>query len=193
MRRREFIAVLGTAAAWPVVARAQQPERMRRIGVLTNIAENDPEARARIAAFRQGIQELGWTEGRNVRIETRLTLGDAELTRKYAGELVALSSDVILAVGTETTAALQQATRTVPIVFVLVPDPVGAGIVDSLSRPARNATGFTPYEYAHGGKMLELLKEIAPRVRRAGIIRDAASPPGLLSSRQYKLWPRPLE
>jgi len=176
-RRREFITLLGGAAAWPLAARAQQTDRVRRVGVLTN-AENDPEARARMEAFRQGLQQLGWTVGQNPQIDTRATLGDAERTRQYAAELVALSPDVILAIGTETTAALQQATRTVPIIFVLVPDPVGAGIVDSLSRPGGNATGFTPSEYAIGGKMLELLKEIAPRVTRAGILRDAASPSG---------------
>ena len=177
MRRRAFITLLGGAAAWPLAARAQQTDRVRRVGVLTN-AENDPEARARMEAFRQGLQQLGWTVGQNPQIDTRATLGDAERTRQYAAELVALSPDVILAIGTETTAALQHVTRTVPIIFVLVPDPVGAGIVDSLSRPGGNATGFTPSEYAIGGKMLELLKEIAPRVKRAGIIRDAASPSG---------------
>ena len=176
-RRREFITLLGGAAAWPLAAREQQTDRVRRVGVLTN-AENDPEARARMEAFRQGLQQLGWTVGQNPQIDTRATLGDAERTRQYAAELVALSPDVILAIGTETTAALQHVTRTVPIIFVLVPDPVGAGIVDSLSRPGGNATGFTPSEYAIGGKMLELLKEIAPRVKRAGIIRDAASPSG---------------
>jgi putative ABC transport system substrate-binding protein len=148
MRRRAFITLLGGAAAWPVDVGAQQ-ERLRRIGVLTNIAENDPEARARLAAFQQGLQQLGWIDGRNVQIDTRSTLGDAERTRKYAAELVALSPDVVLAIGTETTAALQQVTRSVPIVFVLVPDPVGAGIVDSLSRPGGNATGFTPSELCH--------------------------------------------
>ncbi|MFZ2137554.1 MAG: ABC transporter substrate-binding protein [Xanthobacteraceae bacterium] len=178
LRRREFVTLLSGTAAWPLAARGQQPERMRRIGVLTNIAENDPESKARNAAFQQGLQQLGWIDGRNVRIDTRWTLGDAERTRKYAAELVALSPDVILAIGTEVMASLQQATRTVPIVFVLVPDPVGAGIVDSLSRPGGNATGFTPSEYGIGGKWLELLKEIAPRVTRVAIIRDAASPSG---------------
>ena len=179
MKRRELITLLGSAAAtWPLAARAQQTDRVRRVSVLTNLAETDPEARARMEAFQQGLQHLGWSVGQNLQIDTRSTLGDAERTRKYAAELVALSPDVILAIGTETTAALQQATRTVPIIFVLVPDPVGAGIVDSLSRPGGNATGFTPSEYAIGGKMLELLKEIAPRVTRAGILRDAASPSG---------------
>ena len=179
MRRRDFITLLGgAAAAWPLAARAQQTDRVRRVSVLTNLAETDPEARARMEAFQQGLQHLGWSVGQNLQIDTRSTLGDAERTRKYAAELVALSPDVILAIGTETTAALQHVTRTVPIIFVLVPDPVGAGIVDSLSRPGGNATGFTPSEYAIGGKMLELLKEIAPHVTRAGILRDAASPSG---------------
>ena len=179
IKRRTFITLLGGAAAsWPLAARAQQTDRVRRVSVLTNLAETDPEARARMEAFQQGLQHLGWSVGQNLQIDTRSTLGDAERTRKYAAELVALSPDVILAIGTETTAALQHVTRTVPIIFVLVPDPVGAGIVDSLSRPGGNATGFTPSEYAIGGKMLELLKEIAPRVKRAGIIRDVASPSG---------------
>jgi putative ABC transport system substrate-binding protein len=177
--RRELIALLGsTAAAWPLGARAQPPERMRRIGVVTNIAENDLEARARIAAFNDRLNQLGWIEDRNLQIETRLTLGDANLTRKYAAELVALSPDVILVVGTEVTSALQHATTTVPIVFVLVPDPVGAGIVERMSRPGGNATGFTVAEFGLSGKWLELLKDIAPRVRRAAVIRDAASPAG---------------
>jgi putative ABC transport system substrate-binding protein len=176
LKRRDFIALLsGAATVWPLAVRAQQAERIRRIGVLTNIAADDPESQSRNAAFLQALQQLGWTDGGNVRIDTRWTLGDAERTRKYAAELVALSPDVILAVGTEVIASLQQATRTVPIVFVLVPDPVGAGIVNSLSRPGGNVTGFTPSEYGIGGKWLELLKEVAPRVRRAAIIRDAAS------------------
>ena len=176
--RRKFLAMLGgAAAAWPLAARAQQPERMRRIGVLTNLPENDPESKSRNAAFLQALQQLGWTDGGNMRIDYRWTLGDAERTHKYAEELVALA-DVILAVGGEVMVSLRQATSTVPIVFVLVPDPVGAGFVDSLSHPSGNATGFTPNEYGMSGKWLELLKEIAPRVTRAGIIRDAASPSG---------------
>jgi putative ABC transport system substrate-binding protein len=179
VNRRDLIALLGsTAVAWPLGARAQQPERMRRIGVLTNIAEDDLEARARIAAFKSSLHELGWSEGRNLLIETRLTLGNADLTRKYASELVGLSPDVIVAVGTEVTSALQHATQIVPIVFVLIPDPVGVGVVDNLSRPGGNTTGFSVSEFGIGGKWLELLKEIAPRVKRAAIIRDAASPAG---------------
>jgi putative tryptophan/tyrosine transport system substrate-binding protein len=174
--RRQFISVLGVAVfAWPLAARAQGSERVRRIGVLANIAANDPDEQSREAAFQQRLQELGWTDGRNMRIDYRWTLGDAELTRKYAAELVALLPDVILAIGAEVMAALQQATRTAPIVFLLVPDPVGAGYVASLARPGSNATGFTPYEYGFGGKWLELLKEIAPNVKRVAILRDSAS------------------
>jgi putative ABC transport system substrate-binding protein len=177
MRRREFIGLIGSAAAWPLAARAQQAGRIRRIGVLTNLPENDPESKSRNAAFLQALQQLGWTDGDNMRIDYRWTLGDVERTHKYAAELVALA-DVILAIGGEVMVLLRQATSTVPIVFVLVPDPVGAGFVDSLSHPGGNVTGFTPNEYGMSGKWLELLKEIAPRVIRAGIIRDAASPSG---------------
>src|SRR5262245_47715173 len=155
MKRREFITLLGGAAAWPLAAGAQQGERMRRIGVLTNLAEHDPEERRRVAAFTQALQNLGWEDGRNVQIDYRRTGGDAERTRRYATELVALPSDAILAVGAATTAALQQTTPTVPVVFVLLPDPVGAGIVESLSRPGGNFTGFTTYEYGISGKWLE--------------------------------------
>jgi len=178
IRRREFITLVGGATAWPLAARAEQPERMRRIGVMTNIAKNDPEAQSRNAAFEQALQRLGWTDGRNVQIEYRWTLGDPELTRKQAAELIALPTDVILAVGAEVMSALRQTTRTVPIVFVLVPDPVGAGIVEGLARPGGNATGFTPYEFGVSGKWLELLKEIAPRVTQAAIVRDDTSPNG---------------
>jgi len=148
MKRREFITLLGGAAAWPLVAHAQQSARVRRIGVLTNLPENDPESKSRNAAFLQALQQLGWTDGGNIRIDYRWTLGDAERTRKYAAELVALAAAVILAVGGEVMVSLRQATRTVPIVFVLVPDPVGAGFVDNLSHPGGNATGFTPNEMA---------------------------------------------
>jgi putative tryptophan/tyrosine transport system substrate-binding protein len=180
LKRREFITLLGSAAAaWPLAVGAQQPgERMRRIGLLTNLPENDPESKSRHAAFLQALHRLGWTEGGNMRIDYRWTMGDAERTRKHAAELVALTPDVILAIGGEVMVSLRQATSTVPIVFVLVPDPVGAGFVDSLSHPGGNATGFTPNEYGMSGKWLELLKEIAPHVTRAGIIRDAASPSG---------------
>jgi putative tryptophan/tyrosine transport system substrate-binding protein len=174
VRRREFITLLGgAAAAWPLAVRAQG-ERVRRIGVL--LGAHDPYAEARLAAFLQVLQLLGWTDGRNVRIDQRWTLGDAERARKSAAELVALAPDVILASGASTIGPLQQATRTVPIVFVLVIDPVGAGFVDSMSRPGGNTTGFTLYEYGLSGKWLEVLKEIAPRVRRAAVLRDPANP-----------------
>ena len=146
--------------------------------MLTNLRENDPEGQARIAAFRQGLQQLGWVVGRNVQIDTRWTEGDAERTRRYAAELVALSPDLILSVGAATVASLQQITRTVPIVFVVLPDPVGADIVESLSHPGGNATGFTPYEYGISAKWLELLKAIAPGATRAGVLRDAATSSG---------------
>jgi putative tryptophan/tyrosine transport system substrate-binding protein len=179
IRRREFVTLLGSAvAAWPLGARAQQRERMRLIGVLTNLTEHDPEERRRVAAFTQALLKLGWQDGRNVQIDYRRTDGDAERTRRYAAELVALAPDAIVAVGAATTAALQQATRTVPVVFVLLPDPVGAGVVESLSRPGGNATGFTTYEYGISGKWLELLKEIAPRVTQAAVLRDAATSSG---------------
>ncbi len=175
MRRREFITLLGGAAVgWPLAARAQQGERMRRIGVLMALAADDPEGQARLTAFVQGLQELGWTDGRNVRIDYRWPAGDAERTRRYATELAALAPDVILAGGGSVVPSLLQATRTVPIVFTQTPDPVGAGFVNSLARPGGNATGFLLYEYGISAKWLELLKEIAPRVTRAAVIRDAA-------------------
>jgi putative ABC transport system substrate-binding protein len=179
MRRRDFITLLGTAVARPVAARAQQREQMRRIGVLMNLGSDDAEGQARNAAFLQGLQELGWTVGRNVRIEYRWGAGDAELFRRYASELVALAPDVILAGGGAVVPSLLQATRTVPIVFTGTPDPVGAGFVESLARPGGNATGFTIYEYGISGKWLELLKEIAPHVTRAAVIRDPAIAAGL--------------
>jgi putative tryptophan/tyrosine transport system substrate-binding protein len=174
MRRREFITLLGDAAvAWPLVARAQQPEQMRRIGVLVALAD-DPEGQARIAAFLQGLQQLGWADGRNLQINMRWGAGDADRFRKYAAELVALAPDVILAAAGAVVPPLLQATRSVPIVFTQTPDPVGAGFVDSLARPGGNVTGFTVFEYGISAKWLELLKEIAPRVTRAAVIRDAA-------------------
>jgi putative tryptophan/tyrosine transport system substrate-binding protein len=178
--RRELLAALGgAAAAWPVAARAQQGERMRSIGVLMSLVEDDPEGQARVAAFLQGLQQLGWTDGRNVRIDIRWAAGDADRMRRYAAELVALAPEVILATGTPVTAALLQATRSVPIVFVVVPDPVANGFVESLARPGGNATGFTVYEYGLGGKWLELLKEIAPHVTRAAVLRDPAIASGI--------------
>ncbi|MGA8396985.1 MAG: ABC transporter substrate-binding protein, partial [Pseudolabrys sp.] len=169
----------GVASAWPLAARAQQGEQMRRIGVLTSgAAADDPDGQVRSAAFVQGLQQLGWTDGRNIRIDYRWGAGDADNMRKYAAELVALAPDVILASGTASVAPLLQATRTVPIVFVQVTDPVGAGFVDSLAHPGGNATGFLLFEYAISAKWLELLKEIAPRVSRAGVIRDPAQTAG---------------
>jgi len=180
MRRRDFITLIGNAAAtWPLTARAQPGERVRRIGVLTNLSENDPEDRRRMAAFLQELQKLGWREGDNLRIEYRRSLGKADSARKYAVELVALAPDVILATGSSSTGPLLEATRTVPIVFVIVPDPVGAGFVDSLARPGGNATGFSQFEYAVGGKWLGLLKEVAPQVTRVGVLRDVAIAAGV--------------
>jgi len=179
MKRREFIGLLGSAAAWPVAARAQQPERMRRIGVLMNTSADDPEGQARIAAFHQGLQEWGWTLGQNARIEVRWGAIDASSSRRYAAELVALSPDVVLAAASAAMGALQQTTRTVPIVFVNIIDPVGAAFVESLARPGGNATGFTPFEYGLSGKWLELLKEIAPSVARAGVLRDSTVGSGI--------------
>jgi putative ABC transport system substrate-binding protein len=172
MKRREFIAGLGSAAAWPVVAREQQRERMRLIGVLTGFTSEDPEGQANLTAFAQGLQQLGWTVGRNVRIETRWGAGDAERYRKYAAELVALAPDGILVTGGSPLAAVQTATRTVPIVFASTTDPVGAGYVASLARPGANTTGFTLFEYSTSGKWLELLKEITLGVTRAAVIQD---------------------
>ncbi len=173
MRRRDFIkSIAGSAVAWPVVTRAQQPDQMRRIGVIISYSDDDPEVRPRLAALVQGLKVLGWTDGRNIHIEYRYTAGDAERARKYAEELVALAPDVIVAGNTSTLGALQQATRTVPIVFAGVVDPVGAGFVDSLARPGGNITGFTQFEYGLSGKWLELLKEIVPRVTRVAVLRD---------------------
>lgn len=180
MRRREFITlVAGAAATWPLAARAQQPARMRHIGVLTSTAADDPEGLARHAVFMQALEQLGWIEGRNVQIDLRWVGGNADLYRKYAAELVALRPDVILGTSGPTIAALQTETRTVPIVFAQAVDPVGAGFVDSLARPGRNATGFTPFEFGISGKWLELLKEITPGLTRAAVIRDPAIATGI--------------
>jgi ABC-type uncharacterized transport system substrate-binding protein len=174
VRRREFIGLLGGAAAWPVAVRAQQPDRVRRIGVLMAIAADDPEAQARLITFRAHLEQLGWTDRRSVQIETRFGGCDADRIRNSATELVALAPDVIVANATPALAPLLQLTRNVPIVFVLVADPVGAGFVDNLARPGGNATGFTPYDYSISAKWLELLKEIAPSVKRVGVLRDPA-------------------
>jgi len=185
--RRKFLATLGGAAAgWPLAARAQQREKMRRIGVLMPSTAADLEARARLAAFMQALQQLGWTDGHNVRVDTRWAGLNASDTRKFAAELAAIAPDVILTMSSVTVAALLQATRTIPIVFTIVVDPVGAGYVDSLARPGGNATGFTVYEYSMSGKWPELLKEIAPSVTRAVVLRDPAiaSGPGQFAAIQ---------
>ena len=177
--RRAFIALLGGAAAWPLAARAQQVDRMRRIGVLIPLGADDPVSQIRLAAFLQGLKELHWTEGSNVRIDYRSGGSDAELMRRHAEELVALTPDVILANGTTAVGPLLQVTRTVPIVFVQVSDPVGAGYVANLARPGGNATGFTVLEYGMSGKWVELLKQTAPGVARAVVLRDPAQPTGI--------------
>jgi putative ABC transport system substrate-binding protein len=172
IQRREFITLVGGAAALPVVARAEQPEKMRRIGVLMPLGADDAEGQARLAAFLQGLQELGWTDGRNLRIDARWGAGDVDRYRQYAAELVALTPDIVLTAGAPAVEALQRATRTLPIVFTTVTDPVGGGLVASLARPGGNTTGFTLSEYGLSGKWLELLKEIAPRVMRTAVLRD---------------------
>jgi putative ABC transport system substrate-binding protein len=180
MRRRDFITLIGGAAAtWPLAAHAQQPEPMRRIGVLMNRAADDTEGQAGVAAFQHVLQQLGWSDGRNVRSDIRWSRNDVDLDRKYAAELVALAPDVLLAAGTLSVTALQRATHTLPIVFVGVSDPVGAGVVDSLARPGGNVTGFMIFEYSMSGKWLELLKQIAPSVTRAAVLRDAVNPAGI--------------
>src|SRR5256712_1705724 len=180
LKRREFITLLGSATmAWPLATRAQQPERMRRIGVLLPATADDTEFQARVGAFLQGLQQSGWSIGRNVRIDTRWATANPADIRRHAAELAALAPDVILAHGTSTVGPLLQATRTVPIVFPVVSDPVGAGFVNSLARPGGNATGFMTFEYSLSGKWLELLKQIAPGMTRAAVIRDAANPTGI--------------
>ena len=180
MRRRDFITLLGiAAAAWPLTTGAQQAGGMRRIGVLMSLAADDPQAQARLAAFVQGLQELGWADGRNVSIDTRWSAGNAADTRKFAAELVSLAPDVILASGGTVVGTLLQVTSTVPIVFTQTADPVGGGLVASLAQPGGNATGFAVFDYDMGGKWLELLKEIAPRVTRAAVLRDPAISQGI--------------
>ena len=177
MRRRDFITLVGgAAAAWPLAARAQQPERMRRIGILLPAAADHSEYQARVGVFLQGLAQSGWTIGRNVRIDTRWATADAAEIRRHAAELAALAPDVILAHAATTVGPLLQATRTVPIVFPVAGDPVAGGLVDSLARPGGNATGFAEFEFSLSGKWLELLKQIAPGVTRAAVIRDAANP-----------------
>jgi putative ABC transport system substrate-binding protein len=179
MRRREFITFVGAAAVWAVNARAQQPERMRLIGVLQGLSANDPEAEDRFSEFQKELQQLGWTAGRNVRLDRRWGEGNSDTMRREAAELVALSPDVILTTGGDATERVLQATRTVPVVFTVVPDPVGAGLVKRLSRPGGNATGFMQLEYSLSGKWLELLKQIAPNVNRAAVFRDPGIPAGI--------------
>jgi ABC-type uncharacterized transport system substrate-binding protein len=179
MQRRNFIGLLGGAAAWPLAAGAQQAEQMRRIGVLMNTAADDREGQAGVAAFHQVLQQLGWTIGRNLQIDIRWGENNEDLDRKYATELVALAPDVILASGTPSVGALQRVTRIVPIVFVRVSDPVGASFVDSLARPGGNATGFMLFEYSFSGKWLELLKQIVPRLARAAVLRDSTNRAGI--------------
>jgi putative ABC transport system substrate-binding protein len=178
MRRRDFIALAGcAAAAWPLAARGQQAGQMRRVGVLMSFAEIDPQAQARVAAFRKGLQELGWAEGRNIRIDIRWATSDAALMQRFAKELVALQPDLILSHNTPSTAALLQQTRTITIVFAVVSDPIGSGFIASFPRPGGNVTGFTNIEPTMAGKWLELLKEIAPRVARVAFLFNPATAP----------------
>jgi len=180
MRRREFIALLGGAAAtWPLSARAQQGERMRRIGVLMNASEGVAEARANVAALREALQQLGWIAGGNIAFDVRWGGGDATLTARHAAELIRLQADVVVAAGATVVAAIQRASRTIPVVFAQAIDPVGAGIVDSLARPGGSTTGFTQFEYGLSGKWPELVKEIAPHVKRVAVVRDSTNPAGI--------------
>jgi putative tryptophan/tyrosine transport system substrate-binding protein len=177
MRRRDFLkAIAGSAAAWPLAARAQEGERVRRIGMLTGLSGEDTETKARIAAFLQELQKFGWTEGRNLRVDIRAGAGNAASTRKYAAELVALRPDVLLATGATPVAMFLEVTQTVPIVFCVVVDPIGAGFVEKLSRPGSNATGFMMFDYSLSGKWVELLKQIAPDVTQVAVLRDPSSP-----------------
>jgi putative ABC transport system substrate-binding protein len=179
MRRREFITLLSGAAAWPLGARAQQAEQVRRIGALTTANRDDREVKLRMDAFFRELDRLGWSEGRNVRVDLRESAGDIATTRRFAAELVALKPDVILGMGSLPVASLLEATRTVPIVFTLVADPVGAGVVKTLARPAGNATGFSMFEYTLSAKWPELLKQIAPHVTRVAVPRDPTATAGI--------------
>jgi putative tryptophan/tyrosine transport system substrate-binding protein len=180
MRRREFISLVGSvAAAWPVGLKAQSTDRVRVIGILNTLGPDDPEGKARITVFEQALQELGWAVGRNLKIENREVGSDADHARRYAAELVALGPDAIFSIGNSPTATLQQATRTIPIVFVNVTDPVGAGVIQSMAHPGGNLTGFSNFEYSMSGKWAELLKQIAPNVTRALVLRDFSSATGI--------------
>jgi putative ABC transport system substrate-binding protein len=179
IQRRAFITLLGGAAAWPFAARAQQGERMRRVGILMNSSADDTESQAQLAAFREELQQLGWTDGRNLQIDTRWGAEDGERTRRYAVEIIALAPDVILAAGGPVVAAIRRASRTVPIVFAQSIDPVGAAHVDSLARPGGNTTGFMTFEYGLSGKWPELLKEIAPQIRRVAVLRNPSNAAGI--------------
>ena len=177
MKRREFLTYVGGAAvAWPLGVRAQQADRMRRVGVLSTLTADDSEGQSRVAAFRQALEQLGWIDGRNVQIDVRWSAGDTEHTRKNAADLAALVPDVILATGNSTLGPLLQATRSVPVVFVTAADPVGAGVVNSLARPGGNATGFLAFDYSISAKWLELIKEITPGLKRVGVLRNPAIP-----------------
>jgi putative ABC transport system substrate-binding protein len=181
MRRREFITLVGgAAAAWPLATRAEQTERVRRIGIVTSVLEIDADAQARYAVLRQALQQLGWTEGLNIQFDYRFgSAGDSDVVRRHAQELVALVPDLVVASGSQNVAALQQVSRTVPIVFLGIVDPVGAGFVASLARPGGNTTGFTPFEYGMGGKWLKLLKQIAPGMTQAAVLRDPSITAGV--------------
>jgi putative tryptophan/tyrosine transport system substrate-binding protein len=180
MRRRDFIkGIFGSAIAWPLAARAQLTDRVQRIGVLMNRTADDAQGQAQFAAFLQGLEQLGWSDSRDVRIDIRWGANDVELERRYAGELVALAPDVVLAAGTQSVTALQRVSNSLPIVFAGVSDPVGAGFVDSLSRPGRNTTGFMLFEYSLSAKWLELLKQIAPSTTKVAVVRDTANPAGI--------------
>jgi putative ABC transport system substrate-binding protein len=179
MRRRKFLGILGGAAAWPLAVRAQRPERVRHVGMLNVLGSDDPEAQARTKVFEQTLQQLGWTVGRDLKIEIRQIGRDVDSLRRYAAELVALAPDVIVSIGSIAVAPLQQATRTIPIVFVNAPDPVGAGFVQSMAHPGGNITGFSNFEYSMSGKWAELLKQIAPNVTRALVFRDPTSAAGI--------------
>jgi putative tryptophan/tyrosine transport system substrate-binding protein len=179
MRRREFLGIVGGAAAWPIASKAQQAERVRRVGILNILGTDDPETQARKAVFEQTLEQLGWSVGRDLKIESRQVGDDFDSLRRYSAELVALAPDAILSIGSLTLAPLQQATRTIPIVFTNVPDPVGAGFVESMAHPGGNITGFSNFEYSMSGKWAELLKQIAPKVTRALVFRDPASAAGI--------------